>query len=692
MPQETNLNVAPYFDDYNSSSDYYKVLFKPAYPVQARELNNLQSILQNQIEQFGDHTFKEGAKVIPGQLTYLKEYQCIQIEETFLGVPVGIYLEKIVGQTITGASSGVTAQVVNYITNQESEKGNYTLYINYFESSTTDADVSTFIDDEVLLLGDSITYATTFIAAGEGFAKAITEEANAIGSAYNLSEGVYYLRGHFVSVYDDTLILDQYTNTPSYRIGLNVKEEVISSEVDPELNDNAQGFTNYAAPGADRLKITATLAKKLPDDFEDTNFIQLSEVKDGVLRENKTTNNQYEILGDELARRTFDESGHYYVKPYQCALKESLNNKLGNRGLFESNQTTEDGNTPSDDLAVVKILPGKAYVKGYEVNTVGPIYLDSPKPRTTKTLKNRAVNFGFGPSFTLNRVTGAPTIAINSDNYISMRSKRRSSGTGAQGIEIGVCRVYDFVLESGSYDTTAPELNQWDIALFDIQTYTSVTLNRSISLPIPTYVEGKNSGATAFLRNAASNTTSLTLYDVKGEFVLGEKLIFNSDESLSRTIVDITNYEVSDVQSLRQGTTFLGDIIPSTKETVGIASISSASGSESIITSPSVQWVGIASVGNLVQYSVSTNNVPSLARVKDVTLNELTIEAVPDLPSFRIGNLPTSNINVTDLKVVETRKQKSSSGGNASDGESIFSAFAKSNVESVDLTSSTTYL
>ena len=58
MSQEINLNVAPYFNDFNANNDYYKVLFKP-YPVQARELNNLQSILQNQIEKFGDHFSKK---------------------------------------------------------------------------------------------------------------------------------------------------------------------------------------------------------------------------------------------------------------------------------------------------------------------------------------------------------------------------------------------------------------------------------------------------------------------------------------------------------------------------------------------------------------------------------------------------------------------------------------------------------
>ena len=63
MAQQTNLNVSPYFDDFDADSNYHKVLFKPGYPVQARELTTLQSMLQNQIERFGKHFFKEGAKL-----------------------------------------------------------------------------------------------------------------------------------------------------------------------------------------------------------------------------------------------------------------------------------------------------------------------------------------------------------------------------------------------------------------------------------------------------------------------------------------------------------------------------------------------------------------------------------------------------------------------------------------------------
>ena len=134
MAQQTNLNVSPYFDDFDSSNDYYKVLFKPGYPVQARELTGLQSILQNQIEKFGTHMFKEGAKVIPGNTTFDTGYYALELNNTHLGVPIEAYLSQLVGKKIIGLSSGVTAEVVNFITGDESERGNPTVYVSYLST------------------------------------------------------------------------------------------------------------------------------------------------------------------------------------------------------------------------------------------------------------------------------------------------------------------------------------------------------------------------------------------------------------------------------------------------------------------------------------------------------------------------------------------------------------------------------
>ena len=272
MPQETNLNVSPYFDDFDKNKNFYKVLFKPGSPVQARELSTLQSILQNQIEQFGTHFFKEGSKVIPGNLSYDNNFTCVQVEDAFLGIPVSLYTDQLVGLRITGGRSGVTATIKKILSKVDSDRDNLTLYIKY-EKSGDDFTTETFSDGESLSANKDIVYGASVIAANEPFANTLAFGATATGSAMSIGEGVYFVRGTFAQVQGETLVLDQYSNRPSYRIGFDVQENFISADEDPSLNDNASGFTNFAAPGADRLEVVVSLMKKALDDTNDQNFI-----------------------------------------------------------------------------------------------------------------------------------------------------------------------------------------------------------------------------------------------------------------------------------------------------------------------------------------------------------------------------------------------------------------------------------
>ena len=695
MPQETNLNVAPYFDDFDPQSNYYKVLFKPGFPVQARELTGLQSILQNQVEEMGNHFFKEGAKIIPGDLTYIRNFYGIQIEPEFLGIPVGIYLDQILGTTITGATSGVTAKVVKYITNEESERGVYTLYLNYENSSTSDEEVSTFLSGEILLTSKNITYASTFISAGEGFATSIPQNAPIIGSSFNISEGVYFLRGYFVNVSAETLILDQYGNTPSYRVGLDVVEEIVSSDIDQNLADNAQGFNNFTAPGADRLKIGTSLAKKSLDNFEDSNFVQLSEVKNGVLRV-VNENTSYNFIGDEFARRTFDESGNYYVKSFRTIVKNSLNDNQGNRGVFEDGQTTDSGQTPSDKIGIYKVSPGKAYVKGYEVETITPTLIDFQKPRTVKRIKQQAVNFGFGPSIRLNRVNGSASIGINTTNTLSLRDERVGSDDEvAGGKEIGIARVYDFALESGAYDLNNQNVNQWDLSLFDVQTYSDISVNEAVTLNTSTHIKGESSGATGFLKFNVSAGTALTAYNVNGNFHRGERLLFNGVLDDSRFVTSDTNYSLSDVKSVHgivgSANTFTGDTIQNRVRNFGSANVAAESGSQSLVSIPAdagFTFVGIVTVGNLVRYSRSSLDIQSLGRVVSIAATNFTIEAVQSVTGVCDGSLPTSSETVQNLELISTRLAGGSGSGNIAGNEALFSTLPKLNVESVNLVGS----
>ena len=218
MPQETNLNVSPYFDDFNVDDNYYKVLFKPTQPIQARELNNLQSILQNQVEKFGTHIFKEGSVVIPDQLSIDNPFPAVEIESQFNGIPVSTYFDEIVGKRIRGSLSGVSAEVVYGLNQGLSERGNYTLYVQYLESGGPDFENKIFISGESIITENAITYSGITIQAGQEIAQTIPANATSDGSSVNIASGIYFVRGVFAKVNNQRILLDQYGTTPTYRV------------------------------------------------------------------------------------------------------------------------------------------------------------------------------------------------------------------------------------------------------------------------------------------------------------------------------------------------------------------------------------------------------------------------------------------------------------------------------------------
>ena len=704
MPQQTNLNVAPYFDDFEASNDFHKVLFKPGYPVQARELTTLQSILQNQIEKFGQHFFKEGAKVIPGNTGYTQLYRCIQLNNTFQGVPVAAYVDQLVGAKITGKNSGVTAVVDKVLLSEDSDRGNLTLYVSYLNSSTTNNSTETFSDGEEISSNTTITsglLGNNSISAGDSLAVTFATNAAATGSAFQIQDGIYFIRGNFVNVGTETLILDQYNNKPSYRVGLFVNEEIINADQDESLNDNSQGYNNFSAPGADRLKITTSLFKKPLDDFDDNSFVELATIDNGELRALKR-NTEYNYLADELARRTYDESGDYYIKPFDISVLNSLNNKKGNRGVFKDGQFTYGGETASEDLALYKLSPGKAYVRGYEIETISPTFLDVEKPRTTKTVKDNALQYNTGPTLKLNTAYGNPTVGLGNTYVVSLRSQRQgSTQTQAVGDEIGLARVYDYRLESGSYDASNGDVNEWDLSLYDVQMVTNLTVNTAQTLTVPTYIKGQNSGATGFLKDAVSAGTGVTVYDTTGSFIPNEKLTFlgsRGNDYGSATIKSIDTKSISDVHSVYgslDGTiginTFNSNVIQSTKFAVGVATITPyAAAGVATVTSANPTLVGLSTVGNLIAYTGdSTDPVYGRITAVDGTNNNVTIENVlavtgvnaalsSDLVADGSGNGPT----VSDLRVLHTSLDSSSDN-------TLYTSLPKRPISNVDLTSAT---
>ena len=125
MPSPTDFNLSPYYDDYSEDKKFHRVLFRPAFSVQARELTQLQTIQQNKIERLSDHFFEKGSMVIPGEISYDLNYTAVKLT-SFTGSST---LSEYVGKTFKGATSGVIGTVVNSVVTDGTDPN--TLYVKY---------------------------------------------------------------------------------------------------------------------------------------------------------------------------------------------------------------------------------------------------------------------------------------------------------------------------------------------------------------------------------------------------------------------------------------------------------------------------------------------------------------------------------------------------------------------------------
>ena len=640
MAQKTNLNINPYYDDFDPEKNYQKVLYKPGFPVQARELTTSQSILQNQLESFGTNIFKDGSLVVPGSIAYDNNYYSVKLKSSNFGIDISLYIKNFIGKKIIGQTSGVEAKIrFVLLPEEDSRVDDVTIYVSY-DTSGNDFSQTFFANGEEIICTENVTYGLTTINAGEVFASLNTADATSVGSAAFITKGVYFVRGYFVNVSEQKIVLDPYTNNSTYRVGLQIDENIITAKDDESLFDNAKGFSNFAAPGADRFQIVLTLIKKDITDGDDTNFIELMRIDRGQIKKIETRS-EYNIIRDYIADRTFDESGNYSVNPFTVSIFNSLNNGLGNGGLFYPTELTEQQNTPDDDLMCVKISSGRAYVGGYDVDKVGTTVLDIEKPRDVGIRSDISVGYELGNILKVNTVAGLPGQASVIQLYNNF------NGTGDI---IGSARVYSFNLEDANYenDTTV-----WDLRLFDLQTYTSITLNQAVSnseVREGSLIKGKNSGAKGFAVGAGVNTPSINVVQTSGTFHKGEQIEIDGSNDVPRTIGVATAYNTQNIKSVKEGSTFSANsVLERFGIPNGIREVTFESSSNKVRAGGNRAFTGLR-VGSIVRYQRAGINTETYNKVSDITDDGLsiTLEAIAtDIPGVYDGNLPGSDIAVS---------------------------------------------
>ncbi len=599
MALQTDLNVFPYYDDYDPAKNFYRVLFKPGVAVQARELNQLQTILQNQVEKFGDNIFKRGTIIEGCNISRHSVLPYVKIKDTETdGTQIAITAFE--GMSVRN-SSNVAGHIVKTVAGFESRSPDLnTLYVKY-NSSGTNSNTSTFAagdtlevfsplypifktrvnngsslfsntdsvvvvsalavqnstggntfpagafanghtiqngvanlviveanataNAEVLILkvrpyannladgtanttlwrfgpGETIRSANTantanvvaligasasgslvtdalgkvtsisVIGQGSGYyvpphvtvmkqsttalsateigdldvfalnyMAAITVANSAVspvGTGYGVTvdEGTIYQKGFFSRVSPQLVVVNKYSNTGfSKSVGFYTAEDIIDSNEDTSLLDNATGTFNYAAPGADRLKLTPELTVLTKEEADaNTDFLPIIEFADGrPYKQNQST--VYNVIGDEIAKRTYEESGNYVLDQFIFA--------------------TRDSATFSETSSVFKmnVDPGKAYINGYRVETEH-YRANVAKGVATGTNNAAKLRLGYGSYVRVKELGG--NFAFNIGAQVDLQDATAAYVTtsagnviSASGNKIGEARIRSVTLESG---------------------------------------------------------------------------------------------------------------------------------------------------------------------------------------------------------------------------------------------------
>lgn len=668
MPIQTDLSVSPYFDDFSENKDYYKVLFRPGVSVQARELNQLQTILQNQIERFGNNIFKQGTIVDSCDIAFHPDLQYIKIKDTqtdseavdvqkYLGyriknqqtrVPLEasiiavdrgfestapdlntlyvrylntgfdvndleengrtkytyneqltlfnpdnviekinvddgssgfgindnvVILPAIAIQNTTGGTAfannffvndfisdgTANVQIIEILDNvrddaiilriapriedlkaKDYSKWTLSVNTNIQTTNTTPSSLAKIVSHvgsgaaaemQVSSLGQITNITVTqkgsgytvlpyvavasasaqfsqldiFSATARNYLANITvapQQYNPIGDSYGMTvgNGVIYQKGYFSRVEEQLVIVEKYNNVPDQiSVGFTTDEDIIDSNEDQSLLDNATGAPNYTAPGANRLQLKpklTVLTKAEADTRSD--WLYIAEFSEGQpYKQNRQT--VYNIIGNEISRRSFEESGNYVTNPFL------LNTKNANTFNYEATKFN------------IVIDPGSGYINGNRVETLFNYEAAIDKGIDTRAIENGNISMNYGNYVRVKQLAG--NFIFKTGDRVDLYGTAGTwllSNPGATpsntslGTVMGQARIRSIVYESGV--AGSPDA-VYRLYLFDIR----MDPGKNFDLVRSVFYDGTNKAvADVVLENGKAvvkdNTTSSLIF------------------------------------------------------------------------------------------------------------------------------------------------------------------------------------
>lgn len=450
-----DTSAAPYFDDTEAVNNHKRILFKAGHAVQARELNSLQSSATNQMQSFAGHIFKNGSRVSNGAVSII-QYEYVRLATLTPDTAVDVQVEKILETyNLVGDSSGVEARFVHGVNAEGKDPA--TLYVVYTKTGIDAKQVRFVPGEEVSVndeFGNTVYKVMVKCPTCPGFEdpQDIIPPCGMGGVFLHVADGVFYYDGFFINIPKSMLLFSKYGEAATCKIGFDVVEQIITAEDDNTLYDNALGYSNETAPGADRLVVNLVLTKRVNEIADGSKFIELAEIVNGYVQTIKS-DYEYSAIMDTMAKRTFEESGNYTVSAWTPKYREHK------KAFKDDPNGYIYGAEGKEELLNCVIGTGVGYVRGYRVETSFESVLDVPKARDTVRINNGSIFFNEGcyvdliPDPDLSVWPNSPT----SSNIVNLQEIQLYDGVPVNhaptGVVIGSIRVADAIYMGKNADS-----------------------------------------------------------------------------------------------------------------------------------------------------------------------------------------------------------------------------------------------
>ena len=479
----------------------------------------------------------------------------------------------------------------------------------------------------------SVSTRSTSTVINEGLA---TEQTFTKGSKITVPDGIVYIADHFVKHTSQTVILDKYTNTPSYKIGIVPSKSFIDYIEDPTLVDNAQGTPNFQAPGADRFKINTVLTKIVLGATTDENeFITLAEIENGTLKKKKRSSVESK-LEEEIALRTSEESGDYALSDPIVTVREHLL-QASNGGRY----TSDEGG--DNNLLLLEVDPFTAYVSGFRNQVIAKTPVEVTKGLATQYVEQTKTQINYGQYLEIKEMVGCWDFMEGTkvDLYDDVQQAITNEGFSSQtlsGSKIGEARVRAIEYVSGVQGTADARyyLYIYEVSMNSGKTvsqtksiYDAATPNRIADVVIASGSAGAIPLEQSFnsmvfkLPYNAIQTIRDDQNNIESGFRFKKKfsVTFSSGVATIATTDNSETFVGTDALSATQKNEFYMVVINNAGANVETTSLSgtvSVSAGTAAVTGSSTAFTTEVNVGDIVR--INGEDVPVLSITSDVAL------------------------------------------------------------------------